>query len=257
MTMQPDCARPATVLNRSPNFADRLGTRKAWAALAMAACAGAGIALMRLQREIAVSRLLIHDYATQLQAFMASNWIAFGLGQTLVAASGVLPASMIATMAGAMLGFGPGLAISVISTMVGGWLAFSLSRTALRKWIARLLGRNEAFARLDMAVTCEGWRMVMLLRISPVMPFAITSYGIGLTRISHRDFLLGTLASLPALVGFVAIGALGRTGMTMAQDGTTRWHWLLLATGTGVVLYALRRVRRIMERISCEAAAEG
>jgi uncharacterized membrane protein YdjX (TVP38/TMEM64 family) len=212
------------------------------------------MAALRLQREFDLMRTTLQNYAFTLQAYMVSDWLAFGIGQTLVATSGVLPASMVATMAGAMLGFGPGLVISATSTMVGGWLAFSLSRTALRKGIARLIGRHRSFARLDTALTSEGWRMVMLLRISPVMPFAMTSFGLGLTRISHRDFLLGTLASLPALTAFVALGALGRTGIGMTHDGTSPRHWLLVIAGMAVVLYALRRVQRIMQRLTREDA---
>lgn len=210
--------------------------------------------MLRLQRELAVLRLSAQDYLAALQAYLVSDWLAFGIGQTLVATSGVLPASVVATLAGAMLGFWPGLLISAVSTMFGGWLAFSLSRTALRKWISPFVGRHQCLARLDTAMTSEGWRMVMLLRVSPVMPFAMTSFGIGLTRISHRDFLIGTLAALPALTGFVALGALGRTGIAMTQDGTNWWHWLLMAAGVVVVLYALRRVQRIMRQLACEDA---
>ena len=215
----------------------------------MAGLAGASLLLLKFQREILETRVALHDWVATLQLFMASNWLAFALGQTLVAACGILPASMIAAMAGALLGFGPGLAISVTSTMLGGWLAFSLSRTALRKWIARFLHRHPSFSRLDAAMTAEGWRMVLLLRISPVMPFALTSYGIGLTRITHREFLIGTLASLPSLVGFVALGSLGKEGLRMAQSGTSEWSWLLLAAGGAILFYSLYRLRKVMDRL--------
>jgi uncharacterized membrane protein YdjX (TVP38/TMEM64 family) len=58
----------------------------------------------------------------------------------------------------------------------------------------------------------DGWRLVCVLRVSPVMPFAMTSYALGLTGISQRAYLLGTLAALPALLGYVTVGALA--GMT-------------------------------------------
>ena len=72
--------------------------------------------------------------------------------------------------------------------------------------------------------------MVTLLRISPVMPFALTSYGLGLTRISQRDFLAGTLASLPSLAGYVALGALGKEGLRLEDAGLVNGgvkvvHW--------------------------------
>jgi uncharacterized membrane protein YdjX (TVP38/TMEM64 family) len=192
------------------------------------------------------ARLFLHNWVADLHVFMASNWLAFALGQILVAASGVLPASMIAMMAGAGLGFGGGLALSTVATLLGGWIAFAVSRTMLGRPIARWLQRRPAMARIDAAMTAEGWRMVALLRVSPVMPFALTSYALGLTRIGQRDFLLGTLASLPALVGYVALGALGRHGLALAGNGGGPWHFALLAGGVVIVLYASLRVRQAL-----------
>lgn len=240
-----------------PSPSQRIADRKIGTLLGLAVVGTAGMAALRLQREFELLRHTLQNYAVALQAYMVSDWLAFGIGQTLVATSGVLPASIAATMAGAVLGFGPGLVISAVSTMIGGWLAFSLSRTALRKSISRLVGRHRSVARLDTALTSEGWRMVMLLRVSPVMPFAMTSFGLGLTRISHRDFLLGTLASLPALTAFVALGALGRSGMDMTQDGASPLHWLLVAGGMAVVFYSLRRVQRAMQQLAHEDAVGG
>jgi len=212
-------------------------------ALALAACLAA---FALAGRDPAQARLFLHDSVAGLHGFMASNWFAFALGQILVAASGVLPASMIAMMAGAGLGFGGGLALSTVATLLGGWIAFATSRTVLGRPIARWLQRRPAMARIDAAMTAEGWRMVALLRVSPVMPFALTSYALGLTRIGQRDFLLGTLASLPALVGYVALGALGRRGLALAGNGGGAWHFVLLAGGVAIVLYASLRVRQTL-----------
>lgn len=185
-----------------------------------------------------------------MQAAMATSLLAFGVGQVIVAASGILPASLIAIMAGASFGFVWGLGLSAASTMLGGWLAFLLSRSVLRPLIERLMRRHAAMRRLDRGMTQEGWRLVMLLRVSPVMPFAMTSYGLGLTQISQRDFLLGTLASLPALIGYVAVGVMGRKGLSLADGQGSGWHWLLMLGGIAIVFYALSRLRRAMESVA-------
>jgi len=207
------------------------------------------MASLTIHRGLWHSRFLAHGWMLSLQTFMASNWLAFGVGQTLIVTSGVLPASMIAMMAGATLGFGWGLLLSAVSTFLGGWLAFALSRTTLRGSIARYLQKHSDIARLDTAMTSEGWRMVALLRISPIMPFALTSYGFGLTRISQRDYLLGTIASLPALIGYVALGALGQQGILTAGKGNSGWHLVVIVGGVGAVLYALYRVKKTLTQV--------
>ena len=181
---------------------------------------------------------------------MVANWLTFGLGQVLVATSGILPASFIAVMAGASFGMFWGTLISATATMLGGWVAFRLSRTVLRGFILRRVERYSAITRLNKGMEREGWRFVMLLRVSPVMPFAITSYALGMTRIAERDFLLGTIASLPALIGYVAIGALGKQGLLLADGHVSLWHWVPLAIGFAVVVYALKRVGRAMQHFA-------
>jgi uncharacterized membrane protein YdjX (TVP38/TMEM64 family) len=81
------------------------------------------------------------------------------------------------------------------------------------------------------------------------MPFALTSYGLGLTRISQRDFLMGTMASLPALAGYVALGALGKQGMIMTLTSASPLHWLSLVAGIATVAYALMRVRKVLAKV--------
>lgn len=197
--------------------------------------------------------VMVARLSDQLQAAMTANWLAFALGQVVIAASGILPASMFAMIAGATYGFGWGLAISVVCTMLGGWLAFTLSRTVLRSWIERWICRHAVMDRFDAAIGSESWRFVLLLRISPVMPFALTSYGLGLTRICQRNYLLGTLASLPALVGYVAMGCLGRAGISMMNSSASPLGFAMLAVGIATVAYALLRVRTVLQKIAGQA----
>lgn len=221
---------------------------------ALLVMAGAGFAAFGLWLWTSKAMAALWRDAPQLgltlQSWMAANWLTFGLGQMIVACSGILPASMIAVMAGASFGMLKGTAISIVATMFGGWLAFRLSRSVLRRFIIRWTTRHAAIARLDDGMQREGWRFVMLLRVSPVMPFAATSYGLGLTRIAEKDFLVGTIAALPALVGYVALGALGRQGMMMADGRAPVAHWLVLIAGFAIVAYALRRLRRTLRALA-------
>ncbi|MFM5908120.1 MAG: TVP38/TMEM64 family protein [Novosphingobium sp.] len=185
---------------------------------------------------------------TELSAYPSQHWFAFAVGQVVIAACGVLPASVMAVMAGAAYGMAMGLAISVVCTLLGGWIAFLLSRSILRPWIEKLLERSRFAERLDEALEGEGWHFVFLLRISPVMPFALTSYGFGLTRIRQRDYLIGTLASLPAMASYVGLGAVGRQGVEMSFSHATPGQWALLVVGTIALLLAAWRTGAMVRK---------
>lgn len=219
--------------------------RRALGGVALLALIAAGTVVARL----AVTREWTERLVGAAGALTAEHWLLFGGAQVAVAALGVLPASVIAVAAGAAYGMVWGLLLSAGCTMFGGWLGFLLARSMLRPWIARLMRRRAAFARFDEVVAEDGWRSVCLLRVSPVMPFAATSFALGLTGIDQRAFLLGTLASLPALAGYVAMGAFGRAGLALGWQAAPL-QWALLAAGVAAVLLAVWRLKRMAERVA-------
>ncbi len=128
----------------------------------------------------------------------------FVFGQALVAGFGVLPASLTGLAIGFILGPGLGLAVAAMGTMAGAMLSFALARSALRPLVMAALARwkfNPPAAR------DQDWRFVFVLRLSPVLPFAPASFALGAMGIAWRDFLIGTLASLPSLAAYVWLGA--------------------------------------------------
>ncbi|OAS20122.1 TVP38/TMEM64 family protein [Methylobacterium platani] len=170
--------------------------------------------------------------------------------QALIAASGVLPASLLGIAAGTLLGTGPGFAAAAAGTMAGALLSFGIGRALLRgRRPGFLSGRR--FAALDRSVTAEGWRLVCLMRLSPVMPFAPTSYALSLSSVRLVDYCLGTLAALPALLAYVMLGALGRTALA----GEAEWlRGGVLVLGLGATLLLLRKLKRLAAAAAPETA---
>ena len=179
--------------------------------------------------ELSPARAL--DALGAIRGLGPAGWLALAAAQAVVAASGVLPASVVGVAAGAVYGIVLGFALSGVSLMLGAAAAFELGRTLLRPWAARLLSRRPRLRELDRMVAQRGWVLVALLRASPVMPFAATSYALGLSAISLRDYVLGTLASLPALLGYVCLGALGKAGLVAGAAGAGPVRWVLLVAG--------------------------
>jgi uncharacterized membrane protein YdjX (TVP38/TMEM64 family) len=182
-----------------------------------------------------------------------AGWAAFALAQAVVAMVGVIPASLLGIAAGAVYGLFMGFALAAIGTLVGGWVAFRLARSLLRGWVERLLARRAGgrLDRLSSEVERDGWRFVCLLRISPVMPFALTSYALGLSPITGRDYLIGTLAALPALAGYVAVGALARHGLMSLTDGAGLGplNWALYGVGAVATLALILRSGVFLARV--------
>ena len=179
--------------------------------------------------------------------------VLFAAVQVLVAVSGILPASMLGVAAGVLYGLPLGFAVSGVSTLAGAVLAFALSRSVLRPAVAKFLARRSRLRALDGMIARDGWRMVCLLRASPVMPFAATSYALGLSSIGLRDYAVGTLAAMPALFGYVLLGTLAGSGMAV-WSSSPLGGWML-AFGAAATLVLTLRVGQLIARVVRPAAA--
>jgi uncharacterized membrane protein YdjX (TVP38/TMEM64 family) len=166
-----------------------------------------------------------------VRALGAPGAAVFAILQISVAVIGVLPASVLGMAAGAVYGLVPGFLLAAASTLAGAVLSFFLSRSLFRAAAERLVARQPRLQHLDALVARNGWKIVCLLRVSPVMPFAATSLALGLSAVGLRAYAVGTLASLPALCGYVFIGTLADTGLSAWSTGASPIRWALLSIG--------------------------
>lgn len=182
--------------------------------------------------------------------------LAFVVVQLIVAASGVLPASALGVAAGTAYGLSLGFLIAAVGTMAGALAAFVLARSFLRGAIECHVARRPRLARFDALLAQDGWRIVCLLRMSPVMPFAATSYALGVSAVGIEVYLVGTLASLPALLGYVYIGTLAGTGLSAWRAGAQPLQWALLGLGILATVALTLLIGRLAQRALELAATE-
>jgi uncharacterized membrane protein YdjX (TVP38/TMEM64 family) len=184
-----------------------------------------------------------------LRNFGFGGAVVFGILQVLVSVSGILPASLLGIAAGGMYGLVPGFILAAVSTMTGAVLAFFLSRSMFRSTVERLMATRPRLRNFDGLIAQDGLRLVCLLRLSPVMPFSVTSYMLGLSSIDLRSYTIGTLASFPALFGYVFIGTLADASLSALTSGADPLHWILLAIGGVATLVLTVRLSHIVMRL--------
>ncbi len=169
-----------------------------------------------------------------------------------------LPGLILTVTAGAVFGIWWGtLAVSIGSTL-GVAATFLIGRYLARDAVARRLQRYPRFAAIDRAVGMGGWKIVALLRLSPVVPFNLQNYLYGLTAVRFWPCVLASwMAMLPGTFLYVYLGHVGRSGIEAAagsDTGRTSAEWAMLTVGliaTAVVTaYVTRLAQRAMEEQS-------
>lgn len=119
-----------------------------------------------------------------------------------------LPASLLSLAAGACFGLWQGMLQVVVAATLAANLAFGIGRYWARQRLTQLLADHPNFRAIDRAMGQAGWRLVTLIRLSPLFPFSLLNYALGLTPISLRDNLMGLIGILPGAFLYVYIGSL-------------------------------------------------
>lgn len=146
-------------------------------------------------------------FAQWVQGLGAWGPIVFVAGY-VVATVCLIPGSLLTLAAGAIFGLPRGVAFVLIGATLGATAAFLVSRYVARRVIERRVGANPRFAAIDTAIGAQGRRIVFLLRLSPVVPFTLLNYALGLTQVRLADFVAASVGMVPGTVLYVYYGKL-------------------------------------------------
>lgn len=212
----------------------------AWIAVVFVIAAAAGVACYYLE-PIADWSGLVEEWVDESGIFGVAVFGAIYVVATLA----LLPAAVLNVAAGALFGLAWGVGVVMSAAMVSAIAAFLIARHLLRERIRAHYTRDGTPAAIDKALRSEGWRAVALLRLSPVIPFALKSYLFGVSRVRMRDYVIGTfLGKLPGTILLTALGTTGRAAM----DLSGRARWGLLAAGIAATLLVTWLVGRAARR---------
>jgi uncharacterized membrane protein YdjX (TVP38/TMEM64 family) len=156
-----------------------------------------------------------------------------------------VPGSILNLSAGAIFGVIQGTVLVSIASTLAAAISFILSRFALRGWIEKKLTHKPAFKTIDEGVGREGWKIVLLLRLSPVFPFTLLNYSLGLTNIRFWPAMIASwVGMLPGTILYVYLGSLAQ----VATQETTTAQKILYGVGLIATLIVTVRITRIAKR---------
>ena len=169
----------------------------------------------------------------------------------LAVACGLLCVPMTAAAVAAGVVFGPreGLLVGGIAIVLSGLTNFVVARHLWRGRVEQRLRRHPRFARLDKVLGDGGGRVLALLRMSPVVPWAPVSYAAGLSGMRMRTYAWTCLAMLPLALLYARLGAfagdLGAAAWDRVADEIEPWAvpmgTLLVVLAIGMALHVVAR----------------
>ncbi len=167
--------------------------------------------------------LPLADWTTRLAVYARSTGaagVAVFFAAYVLSTVAALPGSILTLAAG--FAYGPvwGLAIASPASVAGATCAFLLGRTLLRGWAERTVGSSPRVQAIDAAIGREGFKLVMLLRLSPLFPFNVLNYALSLTQVSLGRYVLASaLGMLPGTALYVYLGSLAPAAAELSSAG--------------------------------------
>jgi uncharacterized membrane protein YdjX (TVP38/TMEM64 family) len=208
---------------------------------------------------VAVSFLPVAEWVKTLTDWIHRLGIAGAfifIGVYALAAVLFLPGAIFTIAAGLVYGIAAGTAVALAGATLGAALAFLVARYVLRARIERLAKKNKKFGAIDEAVGEQGWKIVGLLRLSPLIPFNVSNYFYGVTSIGFWPYLIASaLGMLPGTLLYVYLGAIGQAGLGGGKKGHSPLEWIFLGLGLLANIAVTIFVSRVAQKALKKAGA--
>lgn len=152
------------------------------------------------------------------------GWVWFVILYTLSCVL-FLPGSVLSFGAGAVYGFAGGTLLVSIASVGGALTNFLITRYLLRGWMEHRFARSRKFQALNHIATRDAWRMIILTRISPILPHSLVSCALGLSRVSFWRYIAASwLGFLPISAAYAFAGAvIGSAAKGGIHQGPMAW----------------------------------
>lgn len=123
----------------------------------------------------------------------------------------MVPGSVLTMSGGYLFGLAGGVPLVSLGTALGGTLSYLVGRTVAREWVQQKVAGDRRIAALDQAIAHRGFVVVMLTRLSLLLPFNLLNYAYGLTRIRLVPYFFATwLGMIPAVTLYVYLGSIAK-----------------------------------------------
>lgn len=174
----------------------------------------------------------------------------------------LIPGSLLTLGSGVLFGLVWGSVYVFFAATLGATLAFWLGRTVARDWVSKKISAYPKFAAIDKAVAKEGFKIVFLTRLSPLFPFNLLNYAFGITQVSLKDYVLGSVGMIPGTILYVYIGSLIGSVAQIGMKGATldpqaqKLQWTAKIIGFIATIAATVYITRIAKKALDDSISE-
>jgi uncharacterized membrane protein YdjX (TVP38/TMEM64 family) len=161
------------------------------------------------------------------------------------------PTLLLTLAAGAIYGVWRGSALVFLSATLGACVVYAIGHRLADLRMVKPLLENRRVQIVRSAVTARDARIQLFLRLSPIIPYVLLNYALGLSRVPFRDFFVACVGMIPAIVMYTyygkVVGDVAKLAAGVAPERGAAYY-LMLAAGVAATLIASMLVTRAARR---------
>lgn len=169
----------------------------------------------------------------------------------VAAAVTMAPAFVLSVAAGALFGVWRGSLLVFISATLGATASYGVARALAGTRVVAWIMRDRRVSVVRRAVAHEGVWVQFLLRLSPIVPYVLLNYALGLSRVRVRDFLVACFGMIPTIVMYTyygrVVGDVAKIAAGIAPP-RGREYYVLLVVGLIATVVATMAITRAARR---------
>lgn len=156
------------------------------------------------------------------------------------------PAALFIIAAAVSFGIARGFLLAWLSCLLAAAISLAAARYFFRKPIEKVLARNGRLKMFDAMIAREGWKIILLLRLTPVLPFSVCNYFAAMTQIRFWPYLAATaFGVIPATIFYSYLGYVGKLAFEKHQRTSQEYAFLGLGFfATALVIFYFTRIAK-------------
>lgn len=117
----------------------------------------------------------------------------------------IVPSNLLAIAGGILFGPVEGFILSIVGFFISGTVAFYLAQFLGKDFVQGIVG--DKFIKLDDNMQKNGFKILLLLRLPPILPYDPLSYACGFTNVKYSTFIVASvLGIVPETLCFSILG---------------------------------------------------
>lgn len=153
-----------------------------------------------------------------------------------------IPAIPLTASAGYLFGVQEGTTVVLLSGSIAAAVSFLIGRNLLRERVENILEEYPKFQAIDRVIGKEGFKIMVLLRLSPIFPFALSNYLYGVTSVGFWQYFFGTVVGFaPGTLAYVYTGTVGKA-LTLGGESSEPWYFY-----AGILLTAIVVLKNVAD----------